>query len=138
MKKVQQTQRALGLYREENLLDQCRGGLKVFSVMTTWALENGVITADSMAARGYGLLRRSHFRKERFNARDGVLTALSLLLAGLTLWGMRQTTFYPRLVSDPMTLRSWTGYVAYAALMALPHIFQAKEAMAWRWWNSDR
>lgn len=138
MKKVQQSQRALGLYREENLLDQCRGGLRVFSVMTTWALENGVITADSMAARGYGIGRRSHFRKVRFGARDGLLMALSLLLAGLSMWGGRQIAFYPRLAFAPMTLRIWTGYGAYGALMALPHIFQAKEAMAWRWWNCGR
>ena len=138
MKKVQQTQRALGLYREENLLDRCKGGLRVFSVMTTWALENGVITADSMAARGYGIGRRSHFRKTRFGARDGALTAMSLLLGGLSLWGARHVAYYPRLVSDPMTLRIWTGYGAYGALMALPHIFQAKEAMAWRWWNCGR
>ena len=138
MKKVQQTQRALGLYREENWIDRGRGGLRVFSVMTTWALENGVITADSMAARGYGLRRRSHFRKTRFAARDGVFTALSLLLAAVALAGAREIRFYPQMVFEAVTLRIWAGYAAYGALMALPHMFQAKEAITWRWWNSGR
>lgn len=135
MKKVQQTQRALGLYREDNWLDQCRGSLGVFSVMATWALENGVITADSMAARGYGLRRRSHFRKVRFSWQDGVLAGLSLVLAAIALWGSRTVAFYPRLVFAPMTLRSFAGYGAYGALMALPHLMQAKEAIRWRWFR---
>ena len=132
MKKVQQTQRALGLYREDNWMDQCRGGLRVFSVMSTWALENGVITADSMAARGYGLRRRSHFRKVRFRWQDGLLAGLSLGLAAMALWGSRTVAFYPRLVFAPMTLRSFAGYGAYGALMALPHLMQVKEAIRWR------
>lgn len=137
-KKTQQTQRALGLYREENSMDRCRAGLRVFSIMTTWALENGVITADSMTARGYGLGRRSHFRKVSFGLYDGLLTGLSLLLAALALWGARSIAYYPRLLAAPMTLRHWTGYAAYGALMILPHIIQGKEALAWRWWNSNR
>lgn len=135
MQKVHKAQLALGLYREENWLDSCRAGLREFSIMTTWALENGVITADSMAARGYGVKRRSHFRKERFQLRDGILLGLSLLLAGLSLWGARDVQYYPRLAFASMTLRQWTGYGAYGTLMVLPLLFQAKEAIAWQWWR---
>lgn len=131
-RRVEETQRTLGLYREENAVDTLRGKARVFSAMTTWALENGVITADSMAARGYGLRRRSHFRKARFRWQDGLLTGLSLGLAAMALWGSRTVGFYPRLVFAPMTLRSFAGYGAYGALMALPHLMQAKEAIRWR------
>ncbi len=137
LKKVQMTQRGLGLYREENLPDSLRGGLRVFSVMTTWALENGVITADSMTARGYGLRRRSHFRKERFTLQDGLLTFLSLALAGLALWGAagRSVAYYPAFTMSPVTGRVGLGYGAYGALMLLPHLMQAKEAIRWHFWK---
>lgn len=137
LKNVQMTQRALGLYGEEAAVDRLRGGVRVFSVMTTWALENGVITADSMTARGYGLRRRSHFRKERFTLRDGVLTGLSAILAALALWGAagRSVTYYPAFVMSPVTVRAGLGYGAYAALMLLPHVIHAKEAIRWHFWK---
>ena len=62
MKKIQTAQRALGLYREGHLIDDIRGELRIFSILLTWALENGIITANSMSARGYGIGKRSSFR----------------------------------------------------------------------------
>ena len=50
-KRVRDTQKVLGLYKEDNIADDIRGGARVFNVMVGWALENGIITADSMAAR---------------------------------------------------------------------------------------
>ena len=52
--KIGQTQTALGLYKDDNLIDRFRGGMRIFDVLVTWGLENGIITADSMTARGYG------------------------------------------------------------------------------------
>lgn len=36
-------------------LQRARNGLTILSIMTTWALENAIETADSMKSRGYGL-----------------------------------------------------------------------------------
>lgn len=133
LRRTQQAQKALGLYREDNVIDSLRGGLQVFSIMVTWALENGVITADSMAARGYGAGRRSRFAIFRFTWRDAVLTALSLLLAAASLWAAaaRAFTFYPALAAAPLSLPVTLGYGAYALLALLPVIIDGMEALRW-------
>ena len=81
VRKTQQAQKALGLYKEDSIPDSIRGGIRIFSVMVSWALENGVITADSMTARGYGTKRRSHFSVFRFRREDALLLGTSLVLA---------------------------------------------------------
>ena len=136
----QATQRALGLYREDDPVAALRGRLRVFSVMTTWALENGVITADSMAARGYGLGRRTHFARFRFTLGDGLLTAASLALAGLSLWGAagRGVSYYPAFAMGALTPRGLAGYLAYGVLVLLPALLNIKEAMVWHCFNSGR
>jgi energy-coupling factor transport system permease protein len=136
-RRVEETQRTLGLYREENAVDTLRGKARVFSAMTTWALENGVITADSMAARGYGTGRRTHFTLFRFRPDDILLLVLSLVLAGVSLWGAagRTVQYYPVFSLSPLTGRALAGYLAYGGLALLPLMLQIKEWIAWRFWN---
>ena len=62
IKKVIMAQKASGQYNTESFGDRIKSGARVFSVMVTWALENGVITADSMTARGYGAMKRSRYK----------------------------------------------------------------------------
>ncbi|MBP3540742.1 MAG: cobalt transport protein [Clostridia bacterium] len=133
-RKVHQAQLALGLYREDNLVDGLRGGAREFSILTTWALENGIVTADSMSARGYGLGPRSRFFLFSWRTGDVLLAVISLALAGLALAGAqsRRFAFYPQLSAAPMTALSVLGYAAYAVLALLPAIFQLKEAIRWR------
>ncbi len=130
---VQRTQTAMGLYREDDLISRAQGGLRVFGVMTTWALENGVITADSMAARGYGTARRTQFSLFRWTRGDVALLISALLLTALTLWGLAERSFayYPAVASTPVNLKAMTGFAAYALLTLLPAIIQGKEAIRW-------
>lgn len=133
LRRTQQAQRALGLYRADSFTDTLRGHTKVFSVMVTWALENGVITADSMTARGYGSGRRTHFALFRFTGRDALLTLLSLLLtaAALAASALRDFTYYPAVHGNPVTPAIAAGYAAYALLALLPVIINGKEALRW-------
>ena len=55
-------------------------GMTVLSTLTTWALEGGIVTADSMRSRGYGTGRRTSFALYRFDRRDGILMALMTVL----------------------------------------------------------
>lgn len=133
VKKIRQSQQALGLYKEDNVVDSFRGGLRIFSVMVTWTLENGIITADSMTARGYGLGRRTHFSLFRFTRQDGVLLSADLLLSALTLWGLagRSISYYPAFAFPSLAWREMVGYVAYGLLTLLPLIDAGKEALQW-------
>lgn len=133
-RRIQRTQQALGLYRDDNVVASFRGGLSVFSSLTTWALENGVVTADSMAARGYGTGKRTRFSPLRFTRHDAALLTVSLLLTALALWGIagRSVAYYPTFTAAPMSLQAWAGYGAYALLVFLPAIIDGKEALRWR------
>ena len=131
---VSQSQKALGLYKEDNIIDRVRGGMRVFSVMVTWTLENGIITADSMTARGYGTGKRSRFTIFRWTRQDVGLLVFTLLLAACTLWGIagREFAYYPAVSAPPVTLRALVGFIAYGGLTLLPAIITGKEALQWR------
>lgn len=132
-RRVGQAQKALGLYKEDNIVDRFRSGMRIFSVMVTWALENGIVTADSMTARGYGIGKRSRFSLFRFTLGDGVLLGLALSLAGCALLGLsgRDFEFYPVMKLSPLTARALAGYISYGILAFLPTIINVKEAVRW-------
>lgn len=130
---VEQSQRAMGLYREDNLIDRIKGGMRIFSVMVTWTLENGIITADSMTARGYGIGRRSRYTVFRWRRGDVLLLCATLMLTALTLFGLADadTVYYPAFRMTPLTARALLGYVSYGLLTLLPAIITGKEALKW-------
>lgn len=138
IKKVQAAQRALGLYKDDNIVDSFKGGLRVFSVMITWALENGIITADSMTARGYGIGKRSRFSLFRFKAEDVFVICASLILGVITIYGIigADFVFYPHIFIPEITAKSAAGYAAYGILNILPVIITVKEELKWKYLRS--
>ena len=136
--RVQASQRAMGLYKEDNLIDAARGGTRVFSILLTWALENGIVTADSMAARGYGLGRRSSYTIFLFRRRDLVFLLFSLLLTAATIAGSFRLgySYYPVFRVDIPDAWGSAGLAAYGLLALLPAIIEIKEAVRWRWYLS--
>ncbi len=137
---VRLSQKALGLYRDGTLIDKLRGELRVFSVMTTWALENGIHTADSMEARGYGIGRRTAFSETRFHIADGVLLALVAVLLLLTLWSVltkaTAISFYPAISLAAPSTRGTIAYAAYAALALTPTALTLQEKIKWHFLQS--
>ncbi len=135
-KRINSAQKALGLYKDDNAIDALRGGLHVFSALVTWALENGITTADSMSARGYGVSRRTSYAPFRFGRADACLTLLCVLLAGAVCAGLASGAlafrYYPRIVSAPLSPLACVSYAAYACLAALPTILEIGESLKWR------
>lgn len=134
-KKIKQTQIALGLYKDDNILDRARGELRIFSVLLSWALENGIVTAGSMAARGYGTGKRTHFSIFTFTWRDALLISLTLLLtAGTAIplaLGAVAFTFYPTLHLHHAGALSYLCYLSYGALVALPILIETEDTVKW-------
>ncbi len=139
-KKTRDAQKALGVYNEDNIIDKTKSSVRVFSVMVTWALENGIITADSMSARGYGVTKRTHFSIFKFKKSDLILLVSSLLLFGLTLVsigaGALDFEFYPSIKMAKTSALSIIGYLSYALLAFLPTFIDAKENIKWQFLRS--
>jgi len=140
-KKTADAQTVLGLYGEDSIPERIRGSLRVFSVMVTWALENGVVTADSMTARGYGVGRRSRFSIFHFGGADGVLTAAALLLTGVVMTALLRKAvffeFYPLAAWAPPSPLRLAAYAAYGILVLIPAILQLLEVMKWHCLKSE-
>lgn len=135
-RRVRDAQRAMGLFREENMIDRLRGELRIFSVLVTWALENGIVTADSMCARGYGVGRRTRFALFRFRRRDALACAACVLLAGLSVAGVAlgqlSCAFYPRFVLAQPGAIGCAAYVSYALLALAPGLLEVEEKIRWK------
>ena len=135
-KRVRDAQKALGLFREENVIDRLRGELRIFSVLVTWVLENGIITADSMAARGYGTGKRTRFALFHFRGRDVALCCACLALAAVAITaaalGALDCAFYPRFRMGAGGSLAAAGYVSYALLAFAPGILELEEKLRWK------
>ena len=135
-RRVRQAQKGLGLYKEDNIVDTIRSDIRVFSILVTWALENGVMTADSMSARGYGTGRRTAFSRWRFAGGDAALLAAGLLLTALSLWGVisgsLDVVYYPAVRWTAMTLKSRLALAGYGILALLPALLEGRERLKWQ------
>lgn len=135
-RRIRDAQKALGLFKDENVIDRLRGEMRIFSVLVTWALENGIITADSMAARGYGIGRRTRFALFRFTARDALLCAACALLGGISIaaiaTGNLNCSFYPYFVLPRPDTFGISAYIAYGILALFPGLLEVKENIRWK------
>ena len=135
-KKIRDAQKALGLFSEENVIDRLKGDLRIFSVLVSWALENGVITADSMSARGYGIGRRTRFALFRFHLRDGIICGACLLLGAVVVYAMAsgaiKCTFYPVFTVNTSGANGIAAYIAYAVIALFPSFLEVEERIRWK------
>ena len=138
--KIRSTQKALGIYRGDNIADTLKGELRIFSIMATWSLENGIITADSMDARGYGTHRRTNFSAYRFTASDAAFTVICAVLAAVVItaaaMGELDYGFYPAMSGISLSAPAIAAYAAYGVLSVLPAVLEWKEALRWKYLRS--
>ncbi|MCL2674601.1 MAG: energy-coupling factor transporter transmembrane protein EcfT [Defluviitaleaceae bacterium] len=114
-----------------NILSKAKHGIKILSIMVTWALENAIESADSMKNRGYGLPGRTAFSIFRFNRRDGYAMAYISVCAAAVIAGAAMGAYHFRYF--PTIRGQWTGFstiavfTAYFALCIFPIIVNLKE-----------
>ncbi|MBQ3489629.1 MAG: cobalt transport protein [Clostridia bacterium] len=140
LKKTAQTQKAMGYFKEDNAMDRIRGYMRVFSVTVTWALESGIVTADSMEARGYGEGKRSSFAVFRFYRKDGFYLMLIGALFLISVYGLATEAvafqYYPTFGAQAPSFISTLTYIAYIMLAFLPTAAEAGEKIKWKYLQS--
>lgn len=143
IKVVANAQRCIGRdISQGGLLKRIRHGIKILSIMVTWALESAIETADSMKCRGYGLPGRTAFSIYRIDKRDKKALLFLLLCAAYIITGaaLGALTFkyYPLIVSSLYpdsvlwNLYSASIFVVYLALCFMPLAINVLEDMKWR------
>lgn len=118
-----------------SIIRKMKHGIKILSILVTWALENAIETADSMKGRGYGLPGRTAFSIFRFDKRDMFALAYILVCSAIILTGAFTGAYYFRYF--PTIKGDWTGvtilvFTAYLALGAFPIIMNIKEDVVWK------
>ncbi|MDQ7094892.1 energy-coupling factor transporter transmembrane component T [Desulfosporosinus sp. PR] len=140
MKKIHQTQRTMGLYATESVVDRLRGRMRVFAAILTWSLEHAVDSAAAMRARGYGLPGRTNFSRFRFTLGDLALLGLLVLLFGWTALGFRggslRFAFYPGMSELELSWYAKANYGGVLILMLLPFLSEVKETILWNYFRS--
>lgn len=135
-KKIKQTQTVLGLYKDGNIIDKFIGGIRIFSIMITWALENGITTADSMTSRGYGIGKRTSYSVFKITKKDILLFIIMIILSLLVIVNMILNNytfnFYPEFVFPQTTTLSIIGYISYGIIVFAPTINDFKENKKWQ------
>lgn len=119
-----------------SILQRATNGIKILSIMITWALENAIETADSMKTRGYGLSGRTAFSIYRFDRRD----KKAFLVIGGTgayvflgaFFGGMYFRYFPSMKSVSLTPFSISVFVAYFILSISPIVIERWEDRKWK------
>lgn len=109
-------------------------GLTIVSAMTSWALEGGIIMADSMRSRGFGAGKRTTFSLYRFEKRDKCLLVIMAGLFAIVIFccimGGSSAEYTPDL-SVAMSPYTAVGAVAYGIFLAIPTAVNITEEIIW-------
>lgn len=133
---ISQAQRGIGRDMSHGrLLTRIKNGIRIMSIMITWALENAIDTADSMKSRGYGTSRRSAFSLFKFDSRDAIaLVIIALLCAGCVLgayFGTFSAEYFPKVLIKTPQGTGLICYACYLALCLLPMAVNVWEDAKW-------
>ena len=116
-------------------LGALRQALTAFSATVSWAMEQSIVTADSMKSRGYGAAGRTAYAIYRFERRDAMTLALvAVLVLGTVLpWltGDVAWTFYPAMTGSLLGFGPILSYVSFLGLCLMPLTIDLTEDCKW-------
>ena len=133
LQSVLRTQRAM--HKPENTKEKLGQALAAFSATVSWAMEQSIVSADSMKSRGYGLFGRTAFSIYIFEKRDGItLFVLFLLCAGAAvphIVSLMGWTYYPSMTGGLIGPVQIFAYLCYGGMCNLPLIIDMMEDRKW-------
>lgn len=132
--KIKQGQMILGSYKDGNIIDRFFVSIKTFSVLVTWTLENGIITSESMDARGYGIGKRSRINNFPVLVSDVIFMFFSIILLVFSFLFIKDSTFvfYPKFQIKTSPMSFW-GCLFYFILVLIPILLDTKEKIKWKY-----
>lgn len=118
------------------IIKRARNGIKILSVMVTWAFENSIETAQSMKSRGYGLKGRSAFSIFTFSSRDRAalifIIAVSAYIIFAAALGCTHFGYFPYLKAADMSPHVISAFAAYFLLCGMPFAIEITEVRRWK------
>ena len=133
LQSVLRTQQAM--HKPENTKEKLHQALAAFSATVSWAMEQSIVSADSMKSRGYGLFGRTAFSIFIFEKRDGIALALLTLLCVGTVaphvLGLMGWTYYPSMTGALLGPVQILAYLCYGGMCNLPLIINLMEDRKW-------
>src|SRR5699024_330795 len=140
IKKINQTQKTLGIYTSKSMVDRVLSGIRTFNSLLTWSLENSITQADSMKSRGYGLKGRTNFSLFKWNSRDYsllvVICSIFLVVMYLNIKGVYNFNYYPLVSTFDFSTKHLIELSIIFILMILPTFVDIKENLQWRYYKS--
>ena len=138
LQSVLRTQQAM--HKPENTKEKLQQALAAFSATVSWAMEQSIVSADSMKSRGYGLFGRTAFSIFIFEKRDGItLLTLFLLCVGAVVphvVGLMGWTYYPSMTGQFLGPVQILAYLCYGGMCNLPLIIDLMEDRKWNAFKS--
>lgn len=136
-KVIAAAQRTVGLdYGSGTLKMRLKSCMRILSILVTWALEDGVQTADSMKARGYGFKKRTTFSIFIFTKRDGIILAFVTIVSLICFTGyglgLGTLSFYPRVAKINFSFQAIVMYIAFLVINTLPIFLEIQEEIKWK------
>jgi energy-coupling factor transport system permease protein len=130
---VMQAQKAL--HKPRNRREKLRQAMTAFSATVSWAMEQSIVTADSMKGGGYGAAGRTSFSIYRFEKRDGfamfVVVMLSVGAMVPCITGHLAWSYLPAFAGVLLGPVQAFAYGCFAALCFLPLIIDFAEDHKW-------
>lgn len=133
---INNAQKTMGLYKESNIVDNVKGGMRVTSSLITWSLETSVDTADSFAARGGELKHRSSFSLFKFRKNDVVLIITSIVLFSAVISAQAvgvlsvdyyaSGNFFSKLSFEIIAIMAYSAYFILSVIPFITHILARK------------
>jgi len=140
---ISNAQRCVGRdVRSGGILNRAKHGIKILSILVTWALENAIDTADSMKSRGFGLPGRTSFSIFRFDRRDKKALLFLFLCGGYIVAGAGFNgfafVFFPIMSEISFTPYVLSLFTVWLALCAMPVFINVKEGLRWKTMSSSK
>ena len=115
--------------------DALQSGMEVLSILTSCALEDAVITADSMRSRGYVDKEHSNYLLYRWEQRDRILLSLYIVFSAVLVFsigtGSLSVQYFPIIVFSENIWFAILGITAYSMFLFIPILIDLLEDIRW-------